>query len=80
MKKTKIEFYDIIEEHVDNCEDVVLTCSSNGIYAIVDNSVGNCSTIIEYNQYKDEIISFVLPNEMFKYLERNNDIGKVFSS
>ena len=69
----------MLEERVENGEDVVLTCSSNGIYAIVDNSVGNCSTIIEYNEYKDEIVSTTFPNNLYKYLERNNNVDKSFS-
>lgn len=69
----------MLEERVENGEAVVLTCSSNGIYAIVDNSVGNCSTIIEYNEYQDTITSITLPNTLYKYLERNNNVDKNFS-
>lgn len=77
--KNRLKFYEMLEERVENGEDVVLTCSSNGIYAIVDNSVGNCSTIIEYKKYNDDLIITVLPNNLYKYLERNNNVDKSFS-
>lgn len=73
---SKYDFYDLLEERVENGEDIVLTCSCNGIYAIIDNSAGNSSTIIEYNENTGTITSIVLPNEMYKYLERNNDLRK----
>lgn len=78
MKKNKIDFFDVIEDHIDNGEDVVLTCSSNGIYAIIDNSIGNSSTILEYNEHTDKVTKMVLPNAMYKYLKNNFDIQKQF--